>query len=249
MIDAPNLFQKLNSRLFELLSDLSYEQWNKNTSSPNFKVKDLAIQILNESRHNLSLLSNEFDSISVQINSQADFNPDAFISDLRAVQEQLNTIYDESPLISDQIENNQPKVVLLDLLKIYAENWLLQQQIRQSLAASLLLDSTYYQPFLEYCMRFLSVHFKHISSPNDALISIEIVAETNLVWQLIRTEKAWDLCENQDHSGTQVYIDQNIAWILFSGGIDLYEASQYWQVIGNQDLGRHVLSMRPFETR
>jgi hypothetical protein len=43
-----------------------------------------------------------------------------------------------------------------------------------------------------------------------------------------------------------VYIDQNIAWILFSGGIDIYEAAQYWQVIGNQELGRHVLSLRPF---
>jgi hypothetical protein len=95
-------------------------------------------------------------------------------------------------------------------------------------------------------MRFLPKHFENVCPANDTIISIEIVAETNMTWQIIRREQSWDFTESQAHSATQVYIDQNIVWILFSGGIDIYEASQYWQVIGNQDLGRHVLSLRPF---
>jgi len=96
-------------------------------------------------------------------------------------------------------------------------------------------------------MRFLLKHFENIIPANDTIISIEIVAETNITCQIIRREQSWDFTEVQAHSATQVYIDQNIAWILFSGGIDIYEASQYWQVIGTQDFGRHMLGLPPVD--
>jgi hypothetical protein len=158
----------------------------------------------------------------------------------------LDPYFNKIPTFSGLDKNNTLDVVAIDLLKVYAKNWLYQQQIRQAVGASLLLEADFYHSFLEYCMRFLPKHFENIIPANDTIISIEIVAETNMTWQIIRCEESWDFTESKAHSATQVYIDQNIAWILFSGGIDIYEASQYWQVIGNQDLGRHVLSLRPF---
>ena len=247
MDNAVNLFQRLNSKLFELFSSLSSEQWNKNLSGGNSKVQDIAIQLLDESRQSLFHFFNVSDLNDVQINSFQDFNPETYLSDLQIIHQQLDPYFNKIPAFSCLDKYSTLGVVALDLLKIYVKNWLYQQQIRQALGASLLLEADFYQPFLEYCMRFLPKHFENVYQANDTIISIEIVAETNLVWQLIRTEKAWDLVENQSYSDTQVYIDQNIAWILFSGGVDIYEASQYWQVIGNQDLGRHVLSLRPFD--
>ena len=247
MDNAVNLFQRLNSKLFELLSGLSSEQWNKNLSGGNSKVKDIAIQLLDESRQNLFHFFDVSDLNDIQINSYKDFNPETYLSDLQIIHEQLGPYFNKIPTFSGLDNNSKLSVIAIDLLKIYAKNWLYQQEIRQAVGASLLLESDFYHPFLEYCMRFLPKHFENVCQANDTIISIEIVAETNLAWQLIRVEKAWDLVENQSYSDAQVYIDQNIAWILFSGGVDIYEASQYWQVIGNQDLGRHVLSLRPFD--
>jgi hypothetical protein len=231
MNNASNLLQKLNFKLFELLSGLSWEQWNKNTSFKHLKVKDIAIQLLDESRHDLFQLSNDPNHV-VEIISNDNFNGEVFLLNLKIVQDEWNNYLNQD---------------FRDISKIYAKNWLLQQQIRVSIAASLLLESNFYEPFLDYCLRFLPAHFESVCPPNNTIISIFIVAEPNMKWQLIHIEQAWEFTKNQDYPDTQVYIDQNIAWILFSGGVDIYEASQYWQVIGNQELGRHVLSMRPFE--
>jgi hypothetical protein len=247
MDNAVNLFQRLNSKLFELFSSLSSEQWNKNLSGGNSKVQDIAIQLLDESRQNLFHFFDVSDLNDIQINSYKDFNPETYLSDLQIIHEQLGPYFNKIPTFSGLDNNSKLSVIAIDLLKIYAKNWLYQQEIRQAVGASLLLESDFYHPFLEYCMRFLPKHFENVCQANDTIISIEIVAETNLAWQLIRVEKAWDLVENQSYSDAQVYIDQNIAWILFSDGVDIYEASQYWQVIGNQDLGRQVLSLRPFD--
>jgi hypothetical protein len=246
MDNAVNLFQRLNSKLFELLSGLSSEQWNKNISSGNAKVQDIAIQLLDESRQNLFHFFDVSDLNDIHINSFKDFNPETYLSDLQIINTQLDPYFNKIPTFSGLDKNNTLDVVAIDLLKVYAKNWLYQQQIRQAVGASLLLEADFYHSFLEYCMRFLPKHFENVCPANDTIISIEIVAETNMTWQIIRREQSWDFTEVQAHSATQVYIDQNIAWILFSGGIDIYEASQYWQVIGNQDLGRHVLSLRPF---
>lgn len=247
MDNAVNLFQRLNSKLFELLSGLSSEQWNKNVSGKTSKVKDIAIQLLDESRQNLFDFFDVSDLSDIQINSYKDFNPETYLSDLQIIQKQLNPYFNKIPTFSGLDKNNTLDVVAIDLLKVYAKNWLLQQEIRQAVGAILLLEADFYHPFLEYCMRFLPKHFENIIPANDTIISIEIVAETNMTWQIIRREQSWDFTEVKAHSATHVYIDQNIAWILFFGGIDIYEASQYWQVIGNQDLGRHLLSLRPFD--
>lgn len=247
MNNAPNLFHTLNFKLFELLSGLNGEQWSKNTSVNNLKIKDLAIQLLNVSRHNLSLITCQFDSKASPINLNGDFNSEVYLADLLTLNEQLNSFFEGNPIISGQIMKNEFGLVESNLLKYYAENWVLQQHIRAALATDLLLDFNFYYPFLEYCMRFLPTHFEQICPTIDTLISIEIVGENNLTWQLIRTNGAWNLTKNQGYSDTQVYIDKNIAWILFSGGIDIYEASQYWQVIGNQEHGRHILLLRPFD--
>ena len=85
---------------------------------------------------------------------------------------------------------------------------------------------------------------------NAAVVAIkesqEILREVILIGLTQRADDA-EIQGNKTPKSLGLQTDQNIAWILFSSGIDIYEASQYWQVIGNQDLGRHVLSLRPFD--
>ena len=244
MDNAVNLYQRLNSKLFELLSSLSLEQLNKNVSGESYKVRDIVIQLLEESSHNLSLFNQKFYSNTADLKQYKDHNIQFLLADLQSVQDLLSPYFNGFFNPTVEIEKN---VVAIGLLEFYAKNWLLQQKMRQALGKNLLLEADFYLPFLEFCMRFLPQHLKRISFENDTLISISIVSETSRSWQIICKGQIWELTEPQEHSDTQVYIDQNIAWILFSGGVDIYEASQYWQIIGNQEFGRHVLSMRTFQ--
>ena len=246
MNNALNLFQELNAKLIELIPGISWVQWNKDTARKDWKVKDIAIQILDASKHNLLPLANGFESNPVQLNTSEYFSADTLIVELQFLQEQLNSYFNDNTIIWGQLNAGTPASSQLDIFKFYAQIWLYQQQIRQSLGASLLLDSNFYHPFLAYCLHFLPSHFKDFHSPIGTLISIEVVGNSRGLWSLIRRDHYWELSVYHKHSDAQVYIDQNIAWILFSGGIDIYESSQYWQVIGNQELGRHVLSLRPF---
>jgi len=242
MDNALNLVESLNAKLIELLSGLTVEQWNKNTSHQNLTVKDIAIQLLDESKQNLLLVLNAND---VAPNSYEGFDPVEYLAELQIIQGQLTPFLNDLSMLKNRDESqavNRP-----DFLEIYSKNWLYQQQIRQALSATLLLGIDYYLPFLNYCMRSLPSHLANDCSENKQIISIEIVAETKMIWQLMWNKQCWVFTENQVHVDTHIYIDQNIAWILFSGGIDIHEASQYWQVIGNQELGWRVLSCRPFE--
>lgn len=241
---AVNLYQRLNSKLLDLLNALSSEQWDKNISGENQKVKDTALLILDEFKHDLFQINQKIDSKSFEFMAKKEFEKSDYLSDLQLIIEYLNHYLTEY-FVSKK--NNEPKAGSINLPKIYAKNWLDQQKIRQAIGAPILLEAEFYHPFLEYCMGFLPQYFENIATSDNTVISIEIVSETNKTWQIIRRENSWHFIESPILSSTQVYIDQNIAWILFSGGVDIYEASQYWQVIGNQDLGRYVLSMRPFE--
>lgn len=247
MQDALNLYQRLNSKLYELLSSLSVEQWNKKVLGGNLTVKDTVNQLLNESRRNLSQVFEQFDSNNFEVKSNKNLSINEILSDLQNIQQQSSSYFNDFSILSPLIGLKGSNAIALDLNEIYAKNWLYQQKLRQVLGIDLLLESDFYYPFLDYCLLFLPQHFENIWTEENTIISISIVSETNKSWQIIRRENFWELTESQARSTTQVYIDQNIAWIIFSGGIDIYEASQYWQVIGNQELGRHVLTLRPLD--
>jgi hypothetical protein len=154
-------------------------------------------------------------------------SPEILISQLKIVQDELylylkdldpagNALFPVS-WAGEFVSDNR-----FDIAREYTERWLHQQQIRQAVGAHSLLEKQFYSPFLQICMKALPDHFRDLNPALDTLISVEIVADAH------------------------VYIDQNIAWMLFSNGIAIQESSQYWQVIGDQELGSHVLKMRSF---
>lgn len=269
MIDVLKLFPKLDSSLIEVLSDLSPQQWNKDTICKKWKVKDIAAHLLDGAIRRLSIGRDSYKMESVEINKHPELldhlnnlnfiwvnayervSPTILISQLKTIQKQLylyfkeldpsaNAIYPVS-WAGEEISDNR-----FDIAREFTERWLHQQQIRQAVGAPSLMNRDLYHPFLEICMKALPHHFKDLSPAANTMISVEIVGDAGGVWSLIRKDQKWEFTSAERPADAHVYIDQNIAWMLFSGGIDIYEAGQYWQVIGDQDLGRHTLLMRSF---
>jgi len=269
MIDVLPLFPQLDSSLIEVLSGLSPQQWNTDTICKKWRVKDIVAHLLDGAIRRLSIGRDGYKMAVAEINNQTELldylnnlnagwisafervSPEILIAQLKTIQEELylylkgldpddNAIFPVS-WAGDEISDNR-----FDIAREFTERWLHQQQIRQAVGARSLLDRHLYNPFLEICMKALPYHFRDLSPAINTMISVEIVGDAGAVWSIIRREQKWEFTFAERQADAHVYIDQNIAWMLFSKGIDIYESGQYWQVTGDQDLGRHVLLMRSF---
>ena len=269
MIDVLHLFPKLNSSLIEVLSGLDQRQWNNGTLCKDWNVKDIAAHLLDGALRRLSIGRDAYRAESPEIKSYQDLlnylnglnaswvnacrrvSPEIILEQLKLVQGQLiqylegldpdaKAIFPVS-WVGEAVSTNR-----FDIAREYTERWLHQQQIRQAVGAKPILDRELYHPFLQICMQALPYHFKGIESPDETLIRVEIVGEAGGVWPMIRSGQKWEFTDAAGEIASQIYIDQNIAWMLFSKGIEINQAGQYWQVTGDQELGRHALSMRPF---
>lgn len=100
-----------------------------------------------------------------------------------------------------------------------------------------------YHSFLEIAMLGLPSHYRIKTAPDGAIVKITIVGEAGGSWSIIRQNNTWEFTDLELEANTQVYIDQNIAWMLLSKSIDIFEAEQYWQIIGDYELGFHALTL------
>src|SRR5260370_39862844 len=75
-----HLFQKLDGMLVELLRSLAPDDWEKQTVSPRWKVKDAAAHLLDTSLRGVSIGRDGYGAESPKINSSADLA--AFINRL-----------------------------------------------------------------------------------------------------------------------------------------------------------------------
>jgi hypothetical protein len=75
-------------------------------------------------------------------------------------------------------------------------------------------------------------------------LQFDIAGECGGTWRLYRDGQSWQLMDGPlGHPAFQVTIPQEIAWRIFTKGIDLADAATQVQVTGNRELGLHILSM------
>lgn len=269
MIDILPLFPRLNSSLISLLTGLDERQWEMNTLCKQWKVKDIAAHLLDGALRRLSLGRDSYSSNSGNpesnqnllvylnalnaewVNAYKRVSPQILIEQLQLAQEQLHQYLskldpDGTAIFPVSWAGEAVSTNRFDIAREYTERWLHQQQIRQSLGADSILEPDLYHPFLQICMQALPYHFQSVETSVDSLVRVEIVGDSGGVWSIICNGKTWEFTESSVEASSHVYIDQNIAWMLFSKGIEVHQASQYWQVIGDQNLGKHVLSMPAF---
>jgi len=90
-----HLFSKLDGMLIELLRSLAPEDWEKQTVSPKWKVKDVAAHLLDTPLRGVSMGRDGYVAESLKINSSADLA--AFINRLN--QEGVNVYRRLSPAV------------------------------------------------------------------------------------------------------------------------------------------------------
>ncbi|MBZ5569045.1 MAG: maleylpyruvate isomerase N-terminal domain-containing protein [Acidobacteriia bacterium] len=266
-IRTAHLFPKIEGLLIDLLRALSPEDWEKQTISPQWKVKDVAAHLLDTHLRKLSIARDGHVGEAVVIRSPADLV--AFVNRLNEEGVRLYRRLSPPVLISmmelasqESAEYHQSldpfapaKFAVswagdtaspnwFDTAREFTERWHHQQQIRLALNRPGIMTRELYHPVLDCFMRGLPHAYRDLQAEPGTLLQFEIAGECGGAWYLHRGPESWRLVDRfLGQATSQVIIPQEIAWRIFTKGIDRQAAAAQVQIIGDLRLGSHVLQM------
>jgi uncharacterized protein (TIGR03083 family) len=262
-----HLFPKLDSMLIELLRSLAPDDWERQTVSLKWKVKDVAAHLLDTSLRCVSIGRNGYVAESPRITSAADLA--AFINRLN--QEGVTVYRRLSPavlialmevatkLLAELHASRDPHAMApygvswageeqsanwFDTAREFTERWHHQQQIRLAVDKPGIMTRELYYPVLDCFLRALPFAYGGVSAKPGTYVQINVSGECGVSWYLYRAEETWQLIEKPfGEKASETTIPQEIAWRIFTKGIDRESASSQTKITGNPNLGQRVLGM------
>jgi uncharacterized protein (TIGR03083 family) len=262
-----HLFPKLDGMLLDLLRSFAPEDWEKQTVSPKWKVKDVAAHLLDTSLRGLSIGRDGYVSSAPTISSSAELG--AYINRLN---EEGVTVYRRlSPAVlislmeiatrslAEYHASRDPYVMApygvswageeksinwFDTAREFTERWHHQQQIRLAVNRPGIMTLEFYYPVLDCFMRALPFTYRNVPAKTGTTVRITVAGECGGTWYLHRAEQAWQLTENEcGEKVAETTVSQEIAWRIFTKGIALESAQSHVKITGDIALGLPVLGM------
>lgn len=260
-----HLFPEILDHLVELLSALSQDEWQQPTVCAGWNVKDVALHLLGVEIGNLSIRRDghvvsesvqDWDELVGFIN---EWNQDwvrvarrmstALLIEMlrfvgRNVCEHIRLL--NPHLIGGPVSwaGPDPAPVWLDIAREYTERWHHQQHIRDAVKRPGLKDPQYFVPVLGTFVWALPRAFNSVRAANGTTVTLTIVGESGGSWSIQRENDAWKLYSGMvDEPKAVAQLDEDIAWRLFTGGIESRAAEEHLRFSGERKLARNVLNM------
>jgi uncharacterized protein (TIGR03083 family) len=131
----------------------------------------------------------------------------------------------------------------LSIAREYTERWLHQQHIRMALDRSGMKEPKFFAPVIKTYLFALPRTYKDIQEDTGTIIEIIITGDSGGKWLLVRHKKVWKLFEYVEASPkTSITLDQDLAWRLFTKGIDKEKALKQISIDGDKKLGQQIIN-------
>jgi uncharacterized protein (TIGR03083 family) len=266
-IFTAHLFAKLEGMLIELLRSLGPDEWERQTVSPRWKVKDVAAHLLDTQVRKLSLARDGYVAENHVIRSAQDLaalinrlneegvrlyrrlSPAVLIAVMELASRQ-SAEYHQSldPYATAKFgvswAGEQESLNWFDTAREFTERWHHQQQIRLATGRPGILTRELYHPVLDCFMRGLPFAYRQVAAAPGSLVQVNIAGECGGNWYLLRDDNGWLLVDEAwGNKVSEVTIPQEIAWLVFTKGMDRQAAAAQTTVQGDQALGLHLLGM------
>jgi uncharacterized protein (TIGR03083 family) len=257
-------FAPLRTHLLALLAELGEDDWARPTAAPGWSVKDVAAHLLGG---DIWILSGKRDSFhsNPEINSHSELielvdrlNAEWVLAMRRLSPRLLRELL---AFCGPQVEacfsaldpmkiggavswaGPEPAPVWFDLAREFTERWHHQQQIRDATGRPPLYDPYFLAPVLDTFVRALPHAFRNASASRGTVVRFEISGEAGGVWYVYKSESAWILLvESSAESVTSVVLPQDVAWRLFTKGIDRGKARSLATIEGRTDLADPIFA-------
>lgn len=261
-IKIGHLLPELDKLLFELLNELSEEQWHLPTIAGAWKVKDIAAHLLDGNMRAIAMIGHGYlGEKPVNISTYGDLvaflnglnhmwveackrlSPAQIVSLLRQSGEeycQLMASLDpnKDALFAVAWAGEEVSKNWFHIAREYTEKWHHQQQIRLAIdQQEVLLQQRYYWPFLETSMRALPHQYRATMGDMGQTISIQILGGEDRVW-FLKYENGWNLSKKATSNKRDCSIEilPEVAWRIFTKGISADKAKQQSSITGNKIL-------------
>lgn len=266
-IDVVDLLPALDHMLAELLKSLTPEEWQKQTIAKLWTVKDVATHLVDGNIRVLSIFRDNYFAEQPVLNSNQDLidflnrlNADwvkamkrtspqmlIFLLELTGRQfcEYLKTLkpFEKSALAVGWAGEAESKN-WMEIARQYTEKWLHQQQIREAVNKPGLMTREFYYPFIDIFMLALPHTYRKIDAENGTTVKITVTSDIGGSWFLKRVEDRWIMTtSNLLPPSTELIIDPDISWKLFSKSLLPEQVKDKVKIYGNQHLGETALTM------
>ena len=246
-IDVVALLPELDKMLFKLLDGLSAEDWGKQTIAPKWKVKDVAVHLLDGNLRTLSMLRDEYYGEKPgPINSYEDLLN--FLNSLNADWVKATKRLSPKVIIDLLKSSGKEYCDFLATLNLYNKAefsvaWAGENESENWFHIAREYTEKWYQPYLDTSVRALPHHYRNVKGEDKDLIQFNFLGETQKSWYL-KYDNHWELFESTNQLPVcEVRIKDEFAWRIFTKGISKEEAISNSEIIGKQELGLKIFDM------
>ncbi len=269
VIDVVELFPELHRKLIELLTRLDPEEWRSPTVCSLWCVQDIAAHLLDTDLRRLSFIRDQhpapeparpiagyrdlvahLDQLNADwVQAMKRVSPRVLIALLEWSGENLykyfKTLDLQAPApwpVAWAGEDASPN--WFDIAREYTEKWLHQQQIREAVGRPGITGRELYHPVLDTFLRGLPFAYRDLERPAGTTVAVEVAGEAGGKWFLIRTDQEWQLfLAAEPPADARVVLPQDLAWKIFSKGVDRETAAAACRFAGDRDLARQALAL------
>jgi uncharacterized protein (TIGR03083 family) len=268
-IETLELYPILDAKLIELLESLTTEEWQMPTVCSQWTVKDIAAHLLDgaylrrlsvhrdgyfgakpENIDSYGSLVNYLNSLNAEwVAAYRRISPRVLIEQIRVSSKEVYEFFKTLDPHGEAIfpvawAGEERSENWFDIARDYTERWHHQQQIRLAVGKFSIETRELYYPVLDTFMRALPHTYRNTDAPENTLLEVEITGEAGGNWFLTRQDEKWILSKTADkHPDARASIPQDIAWRLFTKGIDKELAKKQIKLGGNKNLAAEVINM------
>jgi uncharacterized protein (TIGR03083 family) len=262
-----HLLRRVDEKLIDLLGSLTPGEWDLQTIVPLWKVRDVAAHLLDTVLRKLSMVRDSCYVEAVSIRSPQDLialvnrlnregvtvyrrlSPKVLIGMMKEACEQSARFHESlDPLAPAAFAvswaGEESSMNWFDTARELTERWHHQQQIRLATNRPGIMTPELYHPVLNCFVRGLPHVYRSVDAPLGTLLLLEISGECGGQWFLSRESAGWHFVKPTDREwASRVSIPQELAWRVFTKGIDRDSARSQIEVNGDRDLGEKVLQL------
>jgi len=262
------LLPVVETHLLELLRSLTRDEWELQTVAPAWKVKHVAAHLLDTQLRKLSRVRDgcvpgppprfasraEFVAFIDGMNREgvemySRLSPAVLISLMDVASRQSAEFHQSlDPMAQASFgvswAGEEKSLNWFDTARELTERWHHQQQIRLATDRPGIMTRDLYYPVLDCFMRALPFKYRDTRAEAGTHVRINVSGECGGSWYLYRDGDRWIQVESpQGRQISETTIPQEIAWRIFTKGIDKESAEAQVSISGDRDLGGHVLGM------
>ena len=261
------LIRKTDEALIDLLRSLSAGEWDLGTIAGSWKVRDVAAHLLDTALRKLSLVRDSCLAESVEVRTPQDvvalvnrLNRDGVTVYRRlsppVLIELMQMACRESALFHESLDPFAPAAFAVswageeqslnwfDTARELTERWHHQQQIRLATNRPGIMTPELYHPVLDCFLRGLPHLYRDVNAPVGPTILVEVPGECGGRWFLARTSAKWEfVTPNAAEPASHVVIPAELAWRVFTKGIERRSAREQIKIAGDTALGERVLDL------